>query len=44
MEKTEYIAPKARVLEIDAAAPIAQSYGDPGKAGNSIFEQPVDNW
>ena len=44
MEKTEYIAPKARVLEIDSAAPIAQSYGDPGKAGNSIDEQSIEDW
>ena len=44
MEKTEYIAPKARVLEIDATAPIAQSYGEPGKAGNSIYEQSFEGW
>ena len=44
MEKTEYIAPEVKLFEISPDSVIAQSYGDPGKAGNSIFEQPVDNW
>ena len=44
MKKTEYFAPKAEVLEIDSDTPVAQSYGDPDKAGNPICEQPIDNW
>ena len=44
MEKIEYIVPEAKVLVIDSTAPIAQSYGNPGEAGNLIEEQPIDDW